>query len=124
MINSFLYTETAFHHEGDIAFLKKLIIESSNIGVNGIKFQVLTKPSDFISTRNTSFNELKKYCFSLNEWEQIFEFTLSKGLEIIMMPLNLESFKLLDKFKVAYLDIHSCIYCKYSRELYISNFPW
>lgn len=107
MSNSYLYTETAFHHEGDIDFLKKLIIESSNIGVNGVKFQVLTNPSDFISTRNTSFNELKKYCFSLSEWEQIFEFTLSKDLDIIMMPLNLESFKLLDKFKVTYLDIHS-----------------
>lgn len=107
MSNSYLYTETAFHHEGDINYIKQLIISSSESGVNGIKFQVLTNPSDFISTRNSSFKMLEKYCFSLTEWEEIFEFTLSKGLDIIMMPLNLGAFELLHKFKVKYLDIHS-----------------
>jgi N,N'-diacetyllegionaminate synthase len=107
MNNSYLYTETAFHHEGDINYIKKLIASSSTSGVDGIKFQVLTKPSDFISSKHSSFVTLGKYCFSLKEWEDIFEYTLNKGLDIIMMPLNLESFQLLNKFKVKYLDIHS-----------------
>lgn len=106
-MNNYLYTETAFHHEGDINYLKKLIDSTKESGAEGIKFQVLTNISDFVSSHHSAFESLKNYCFDLNQWKEIFEYTANKGLDIIMMPLNIEAFKLLEFFDIKFLDIHS-----------------
>lgn len=84
-----------------------LIDASKSSGANGVKFQVMTKTSDFISTRHQAYNVLDGYCFNLDKWREIFSYTKSIGLDIIMMPLNIEAFKLLDEFSVKYIDIHS-----------------
>ncbi|NOS93107.1 MAG: hypothetical protein HOP30_14390 [Cyclobacteriaceae bacterium] len=107
MNKSYLYTETAFHHQGSYDYLTKLIDASFQAGAKGVKFQVLTKCSDFISTRHKAFADLESYCFNKNEWEQIFEYTASKGLDIVLMPLNVEAVELSTCKGVKYIDIHS-----------------
>jgi sialic acid synthase SpsE len=107
MNKSYLYTETAYHHQGDMNFMKDLIDATKNSGALGIKFQVMTNTSDFISTKHKAYDDLNSYCFNLDKWKEIFSYSQTKGLDIIMMPLNIEAFKLLDKFTVKYLDIHS-----------------
>jgi sialic acid synthase SpsE len=107
MSNSYLYTETAFHHQGSYDYLIRLIDASHQVGAKGIKFQVLTKCSDFVSTKHKAFADLLSYCFSKEEWTDIFEYTASKGLDIILMPLNVESVELAKKAGVKYIDIHS-----------------
>ncbi|MFA6060414.1 MAG: N-acetylneuraminate synthase family protein [Taibaiella sp.] len=107
MNKSYLYGETAFHHQGDYDYLIKLIDEIANCGIQGIKFQVLTDINDFVTTRHTSFQELAAYCFSFEQWESIFKYTREKGLDIILMPLNIEACGLIDLYEIRYLDIHS-----------------
>lgn len=107
MNNFYLYTETAFHHQGDLEFLKKLILESKNAGSKGVKFQVLTNIDDFVSTYHKAYKELSGYCLSMEEWDQIFSYTKSLNLDIIMMPLNIQALGLLKKHSVKYIDIHS-----------------
>ncbi|WP_417371776.1 N-acetylneuraminate synthase family protein [Gelidibacter japonicus] len=103
----YLYTETAFHHQGDFGYLKKLILESKEAGAKGIKFQVLTNVNDFVSTCHKAYKDLSSYCFSIEEWDQIFSYTKSLELDIIMMPLNIQALELLKKHSVRYIDIHS-----------------
>jgi len=107
MSNFYIYAETAFHHEGDLTFMMSLIDETKSSGAKGIKFQVLTNAEDFVSTQHSAFETLKKYCFTITEWELIFEYAVKLKLEIIFMPLNLDSFNLLKKFDIKYIDIHS-----------------
>lgn len=107
MSDFYFYTETAFHHQGDIQYLKDLVKASKEAGADGVKFQVLTKAEDFISTRHSAFNELKSYCLDFNEWRDIFEYTDNLGLDIIMMPLNLEALELRIHSVIKYVDIHS-----------------
>lgn len=87
--------------------MKGLIDSSEQSGAQGIKFQVMTKTSDFVSTKHTAYSALDSYCLNLNDWKELFSYTQKKGLDIIMMPLNIEAFELLKQFKVKYLDIHS-----------------
>ena len=107
MNKAYFYTETAFHHQGDLAFMKGLIDASKNSGANGVKFQVMTNTSDFISTKHKAFKDLDSYCFNIGQWREIFAYTQNIGLDIIMMPLNSEAFALLSDYKIKYLDIHS-----------------
>jgi N,N'-diacetyllegionaminate synthase len=107
MSKMYFYTETAFHHQGDMAFMKGLIDASKSSGANGVKFQVMTRTSDFISTKHKAFKDLDSYCFDIKQWHEIFVYTKNAELDIIMMPLNTEAFELLNSFDVKYLDIHS-----------------
>jgi N,N'-diacetyllegionaminate synthase len=107
MNDFYFFTETAFHHEGDLEYLKKLITASKESGVQGIKFQVLTNINDFVSSKHSAFNDLSSYCFSYEKWHEIFSFTKQIGLDIIMMPLNIDSLKLIKYFSIKYIEIHS-----------------
>lgn len=113
MNKSYLYTETAYHHQGEKDYLKKLIDASEEAGADGIKFQVLTNPKESISTRHPAFKTLSSYCFSFDDWDEIFQYTAKKGLEIIMMPLNKEALGLLNNHNVKYIDIHSISFNDY-----------
>ena len=104
---SYFYIETAFHHEGNFDYLKKMVSEAKKTGCHGVKFQVLTVAEEFISTKHDSFEQLKDYCLTEAQWGDIFQYTTDLGLEIILMPLNTGAFNLVDKFHVAYIDIHS-----------------
>lgn len=107
MKNYYLYTETAFHHEGDIDYLYQLIDETYRIKADGIKFQILTNIDDFISSYNSSYTVLSKYVLDIEQWRNILEYTKAKGIDIIAMPLNQEACDLISDFPVKYLDIHS-----------------
>ncbi|MCO5229800.1 MAG: N-acetylneuraminate synthase family protein [Chitinophagales bacterium] len=107
MNNSYLYTETAFHHQGDIEYMFQLIKSSKEAKAKGVKFQVLTNVDDFVSTFHKAYNELKNYCFSYKEWERILDYTVSLDLDIILMPLNSEACDFCYKYNVKYVDIHS-----------------
>lgn len=103
----YIYAETAFHHEGDINYLKRLISEAAKTGCQGIKFQILPDASDFISSKHSQYAALSSYCLDMSEWETIFEHTMRSGLDIIMMPLSIAALELADKYEIRYLDIHS-----------------
>lgn len=113
MSSFYFYTETAFHHQGDMEYLKKLIIATKETGANGIKFQVMTRTEDFISTKNTAFKDLATWSFNYDEWVQIFEFTLQQQLDIIMMPLNTAALPLATQFPIKFLEIHSVSFNDY-----------
>lgn len=103
----YFFTETAFHHEGSKDYLKSLIDSTAKTGADGIKFQVLTEPSDFISSYHPSIDQLSSYCFSLKDWESIFSYTIKKGLDIVLLPLNSEALALTQKFDIKYVEVHS-----------------
>ncbi len=107
MTDFYFYTETAFHHEGNLEYIKELITATKESGAKGIKFQVLTNSNDFVSEKHTAFNDLSSYCFSYQTWIEIFNFTKKMDLDIIMMPLNIEALDLLNSFEVKFLEIHS-----------------
>ena len=49
----YLIGETAFHHEGDISFLRDLVKAGISLGLDAIKFHLLFDLSDyFIKTHN------------------------------------------------------------------------
>jgi N,N'-diacetyllegionaminate synthase len=113
----YIYTETAFHHQGDILYLKKLIETTKESGANGIKFQIILDLNYLTSTKHTAFNTLKTFVFNEIQWLEILNYASSLYLDIIFMPLDLLSFNLIDlmKIKPKYLEIHPV--CFYDKEI-------
>ena len=103
----FLYAETAFHHEGDEGYLKELIEAIAETGIQGIKFQVLIDVNEFASSRHKAYSSIGNWIFTLDQWRFFFDLALDRGLDLIMMPLDGESFHLTREFPISYLDLHS-----------------
>jgi sialic acid synthase SpsE len=107
LINPYLYTETAFHHEGDIDFLKQLISASKDAGVQAVKFQILIEVNEFLSSNHSAYEHLKKMVLSYQMWKSVLEYTASLGLDIIAMPLDKKSFNLFKEIPINFLELHS-----------------
>lgn len=105
----YLYTETAFHHQGDYDYMIGLINASKEAGAKGIKFQVLLKLSNLMSPKHSIYNNLTSTIFSYAEWKSVFKHCNDVGLEIIFMPCDVDSFSLIEdpEIKIDYIDIHS-----------------
>jgi N,N'-diacetyllegionaminate synthase len=112
MRDRFIYAETAFHHEGDQNFLLQLIDAAVKANANGIKFQVLVDLNELIAKTNPAYETLKPYVFSVQQWRQIFQYARQKGLALVIMPLDKDSFILVEEFKsdIRYLELHSISY--------------
>lgn len=108
-MTTFFYTETAFHHEGDVEFMRELITESAKIGADGIKFQVLLDYDEFISTNHPMYTEFKKALISKQDWLSLINYAQKLGLKVVFMPCDTESVKFISELNTppAFLDIHS-----------------
>ena len=103
----YLFSETAFHHEGDKEYLLKLVDASKEAGVNGVKFQVLINLDEFMSSRHSAYAQAKTWILSIEDWREVFTYTQGLGLELIIMPLDIEAFSFVSEFNVRFLEIHS-----------------
>lgn len=112
MQQPYLYTETAFHHEGDFDYMLALIDASASAGAQGVKFQVVIELDQLLSVKNPSFPTLKNYVFTSVQWTNIFTHAVSKGLDLIVMPLDVGSLDLAEGFRksIKYLELHSVSY--------------
>ena len=112
----YFYTETAFHHEGDCSYLKKLIDLSFEVGSNGIKFQVLFELNSLISSTHSNYSDLRRLIIPPSEWRSVFDLSIEKGLDIIAMPLDCSVFDFFLDYKkhIKYLELHSVSFNDYS----------
>lgn len=106
-MNSYIYAETAFHHEGQISYLLELIDTAAAAGAKGIKFQVLIDAETFLSTEHKGYEQLKSFCLSKNQWSEILKYSESKGLDLIVLPLDSQAVELCKQFQIKYIEIHS-----------------
>lgn len=105
----YLYSETAFHHEGDYDFMIELIDTTAEIGAKGIKFQVLLNLTNLFSSKHSLYEKLTSCIFTYDQWKSIFHHCKKRGLDIIFMPCGVDSFKLIEdpEIEIDYIDIHS-----------------
>lgn len=106
---AYVYAETAFHHEGDEAYLVALIRSAADSGVQGIKFQVCVDFNALISTAHPAYSTLSKYVFSAEQWRKAIDLARSLNLDVIVMPLDVESVRLAQERidAVKYIELHS-----------------
>lgn len=106
-MNFYLYAETAFHHEGDKEYLLKLVDEAKRSGALGVKFQVLIELNEFMSSKHSAYHEAKSWILGYEDWREVFAYTRNLDLDIILMPLDVKAFTLVEEFEIKYLEIHS-----------------
>lgn len=103
--------ETAFHHEGDVDFLKKLITDISSLDIQAIKFHLLLDVDDYMVSVHSAIDVIKKISIPKNEWESIFSLVNKHNKEIVALTNDLASLKFInkiqDEYPISAIELHS-----------------
>ncbi len=81
----YLIGETAFHHEGDKAFLKTLIDHGADAKVDAIKFHLLLNLDDYFVKNHEAYKALSEWLLSPEAWTEVIDYNESKGLDSLVL---------------------------------------
>lgn len=95
-INPYIIAETAYNHEGDYNYLKKMVNEIGNLNLNAVKFHLLLDPESYLQKNHPLKNKIKKWTFNKKEWEKIFEIADDLNLDIVALCDDFESLKFIN----------------------------
>lgn len=79
----YILAETAFHHEGDVDFLKRLINEAKKVGVNAVKFHLLLKPDDYMTADHEALEIIRAWSLNAIQWDDIL--AACSGVDVIFL---------------------------------------
>jgi len=104
-----LIAETAFSHEGDFGYLISQVDAAVEGGADCIKFQVFLDQKSYYAPSHPALRHIGNMIFSRQEWERIFMYASEKKLRILVLPLNVESFRFSFRFEelIYGYEIHS-----------------
>ena len=68
----YLIGETAFHHQGDLPFLKNLIDVGATANIDAVKFHMLLDLEDYFIKDHEAFSALEQWLFTKEQWNEIF----------------------------------------------------
>lgn len=108
----YLIAETAFHHEGDLVYLLRLIDAAAEAGVDAVKFQICLSPKDFIASNHSKLEKLTSFMLDEVQWLSAIRHAHSAGLEIVVMPLESVSLEFCVEFcaDFSFAEIHPVLF--------------
>ena len=78
-----LIAETAWHHEGDITFLKNLATGIAKSQADVAKFHLLLDLDEYIDQSHSLYDKYKLWNITTNDWLNIFEIVKNKELMLL-----------------------------------------
>ena len=87
----FLIGETAFHHQGDINYLKQLIDAGIENGADSIKFHLLFNLDQYFIKEHAAYNALNELLLTPDQWSEIHLFIISKNYKPIYLCNDIDS---------------------------------
>jgi len=106
----YLIGETAFHHEGDKTFLKKLIDKGVVAKVDAIKFHLLLNLEDYFVKSHEAFSDLEQWLFTEDDWNEIIDYNEEKGVDTIVLCNDPKSIDFVMNYKgnsIKAIELHA-----------------
>lgn len=103
-----LIAETAWHHEGDYAFMEKLIEElTTKSKTDYIKLHLTLDLDEYMDSRHPSYKTLKNWMLSDNQWDKIISQVRKSGKKLMLLFNDTESIRFGMKYNPELIEIHS-----------------
>ena len=81
-----LIAETAWHHDGDLKFLKSLVETiSTKTSANYIKFHLSLDIDEYMHTDHPGYSWAKERVFSETQWNEIFKIVTDNGRKLMLL---------------------------------------
>lgn len=85
----YIIGETAFHHEGDVAFLKELVREAQLCRVNAVKFHLLLDLDDYMAHNHEAIDVLRPWCLTASQWDELLSGV--QDLDVVLLCNDVKS---------------------------------
>jgi N,N'-diacetyllegionaminate synthase len=102
--------ESAFNHNGDVEYLRKLASASKEAGADYFTIQVMDVDS-FCDKEYEKYKVYVENSISFSEWEDFISFCSSSEISLIPCVLDMTSFKFCRKFDFNIYKIHATDIC-------------
>lgn len=103
-----LIAETAWHHQGDFEFLKKLVSEiEQNSNADIIKLHVTLDLKEYMAVDHPLFDESRKRALKEGQWRQIIELVLSGNKELMLLFNDTKAIEFSMQYNPTHVEIHS-----------------
>jgi len=105
----FIIGETAYNHEGDYKYLKKMIKDISEVGLNAVKFHLLLNPYSYLEKRHPLVKAIKKWMFNKEQWDYLIKFSHENNLDVIALCDDIESIRFINErhTDIKAIELHS-----------------
>ncbi len=105
----YIIGETAYHHEGNLPYLYKMIDDIAELKLSAAKFHLLLNADTYLQRKHPLFNATQKSIFTRSEWTNVFDYSNSKGLDIIALCDDIESidYILAEHPDITALELHA-----------------
>lgn len=105
----YIIAETAYNHEGDIAYLKRMVDEIADLRLNAVKFHLLLNIDSFMKKTHPLYATVKQWIFTEKQWDDILGRAADRNLDIIALCDDVESIQYLirTKKKVQAIELHA-----------------
>lgn len=104
----YIIAEVGNNHEGNFEVAKEMLRKAADTGVDAVKFQTIVPEKLVSSDQKDRIKQLKGFQLSYGQYEQLAELALSKNVDFISTPFDIESAQfladLVPAFKIASSD--------------------
>ena len=103
-----LIAETAWHHDGDLEFMKALIqniVQSSKADI--IKLHLTLDLDEYMNRNHSIYHYLEKRMFSEDQWASVINSAANKQKQLMLLYNDTRSIRFGAQYKPDYVEIHS-----------------
>src|SRR5690554_6422990 len=109
--SNYFIAETAFHHEGNIDFLKDLVSQLVKLDIQAVKLHLLLDVDDYMVSNHSAIQIIRDISISKNDWQNMFQNVKDANKDIVALTNDLASLKYInqiqDDFPIAAIELHS-----------------
>ena len=85
LIRPYIIADTTYNHEGSVEYLKRVVDELTEIGVNAVKFHLLFNIDDYMHRSHPGYEKIKKMLIDRGDWAAIIKYASQKGLDVVAL---------------------------------------
>ncbi len=105
----YIIAETAYNHEGDVKYLKRMTNEIARLKLDAVKYHLLLNLDSYMKKTHPLYPTVKQWMFTEQQWDGIIDHAASDGLDIIALCDDVESIKYLRRTRkpIHAIELHA-----------------
>lgn len=103
-----LIAETAWHHEGNFIFMKKLVSDIVNkTNADIVKMHITLDFDEYMDSSHDLYRRLKSMLFHKDQWHELISMVKESGKELMLIPNDTKAIEFAANYNPQFIELHS-----------------
>ena len=103
-----LIAETAWHHEGNFIFMKKLVSDIVNkTNADIVKMHITLDFDEYMDPSHDLYKRLKSMLFHKDQWHELISMVKESGKELMLIPNDTKAIEFAANYNPQFIELHS-----------------